>query len=405
MFFVFITDSSRFCNFVLKTVSVYFKMNQLMEKKIGLLKEFERVASLDYRGMGDQIPKDRIPIGFFCPYVPQELLDAAGALPLRLMDTPIQMAHVQAHLPSNCCHLVKASLESLLRGELDFLKGIIFSHTCDTMQGLSDIWAFQNRLPLQFNFMVPTHFSSDHARPYLKAEIERLKAFLSHHFMEITTQRLKESILLFNQLREKIRNLYQVRREYPGWLSGYSFASIIRAGHLMEGTQYLSLLTQLFEERPEREDRLQTRVPIFLSGNITHSPSYFSMIEEAGGWVISDDLCSGARFLRLKTREDLDPIDALTERYFSSFLCPTKHGGVEAHLETLLKEVERAEARGVIFLFYKYCEPHYFDYPDLKNALEAKGIPSLLLEVDDPTTSQAQLKIRIQAFVEMLSPL
>ncbi len=376
-----------------------------MEKKIDLLKEFERVASLDYKELGDQIPKNRIPIGFFCPYVPEEMLDAAGALPLRLMDIPIQMAHVQAHLPSNCCHLAKSSLESLLRGELDFLKGMIFSHTCDTMQGLSDIWAFQNHHLLQFNFMMPTHLSSDHARPYLKAEIERLKAFLSQQFRSITTQNLRESIHFFNQRREKIRTLYQMRRKHPGWMSGYHFASIIRAGHLMECTRYLDLLTQLLEEVPEREEQLRTRVPIFLSGNLTHSPSYFSMIEETGAWVVSDDLCSGARFLRLKTREDLDPMDALTERYFSSCLCPTKHGGANVRLETLIQEVEQAEARGVIFLFYKYCEPHYFDHPDLKKALEAKGIPSLLLEVDDPATSQAQLKIRIQAFVEMLSPL
>ena len=103
------------------------------------------------------------------------------------------------------------------------------------------------------------------------------------------------------------------------------------------------------------------------------------------------------------TREDIDPIEALTQRYFSSFLCPTKHGGSNAHIETLIKEVEGAGATGVIFLFYKYCESHYFDYPDLKTALEAKSIPTLLLEVDDPATSQGQLKIRIQAFVEMLT--
>lgn len=374
-----------------------------MEKKRELLEEFERVAFLGYKEMGDQIPKDRFPIGFFCPYVPEEMINAAGALPLRLMDTPIQMAHVQAHLPSNCCHLGKSSLESLLQGELDFLKGIIFSHTCDTMQGLSDIWAFQHRLPLQFNFMMPTHLSSDHARPYLKTEMERLKSFLSHHLRVITTESLRESIHLFNQIREKIWNLYQVRRNHPGWISGSHFASIIRAGHLMERTRYLDLLTQLMEEPPENDHQLKTQVPIFLSGNMTHSPSYFSMFEEAGAFIVSDDLCSGARFLRLKTREDLDPMEALTERYVTSFLCPTKHGGVKAHLETLLKGVEQSEARGVIFLFYKYCEPHYFDYPDLKRALEEKGIPSLLLELDDPAASQAQLKIRIQAFVEMLT--
>jgi benzoyl-CoA reductase/2-hydroxyglutaryl-CoA dehydratase subunit BcrC/BadD/HgdB len=74
-------------------------------------------------------------------------------------------------------------------------------------------------------------------------------------------------------------------------------------------------------------------------------------------------------------------------------------------MEILLKEVQESGARGVIFLLYKYCETHYFDYPDLKSALESKGIPTLLLEVEDPSYAWEQLKIRIQAFVEMLSPL
>ncbi len=138
---------------------------------------------------------------------------------------------------------------------------------------------------------------------------------------------------------------------------------------------------------------------------MTHSASYFSIIEEAGARVVYDDLCSGARFLRLMVREDIDPIEALTERYFTSFLCPTKHKGAHAHVETLLKEVEKSGAKGVIFLLYKYCEAHFFDYPDLKSALESKGIQTLLLEVEDPSYSIGQLKIRIQAFVEMLTPI
>src|SRR5512147_992137 len=138
---------------------------------------------------------------------------------------------------------------------------------------------------------------------------------------------------------------------------------------------------------------------------MAHSESYFSLIEEAGARVVQDDLCCGARTLRLMAAEDVDPIEALTQRYFTSFLCPTKHKGSRAHEEILLREVQESEARGVIFLLYKYCEAHYFDYPDLKAALESKGIPSLLLDVEDPSYSLGQLTIRLQAFVEMLRPI
>lgn len=376
-----------------------------MKSRTSLLREFEQIVSLPEGEIISRLPRDSLPIGYFCPYVPEELLHAAGALPFRLMGNTVRLTHGQTHLPPNCCHLVKASLESLLRGELNFLKGVVFSHTCDAMQGLSDIWAFQRCLPLHFDFMMPTNLATDRARPYLKAEIERLKAFLEEEIREIPADRLRASIHLFNEIREKIRTLYRLRRKSPHSLSGTALAQLIRAGYVMDRRLYLERLTDLLREYPEEEEPGVEALPLYLTGNMVHHPAHFTIIEEAGASIVYDHLCGGGRFLRLMTREDLEPVDALTERYLSSFLCPTKHSGAEAHREVLLHEVEETGAKGVVFLFYKYCESHYFDYPDLKNALEARGIPTILLEVDDPATSHGQMKTRIQAFVEMLSQL
>ncbi len=377
------------------------KDNSLSE----ILKEFETIATTGYRDIASRLPKDCVPIGFFCPFVPEELIHAAGALPFRLMGAATKMSHAQAHLPPNCCHLAKSSLESLLQGELDFLKGIIFSHTCDVMQGLADIWGFQKQLPLAFNLVMPSRLDSELSRTFLKAEIERFKDFLESNIGRITPGKVKASIQLFNRIREKLMEIYARRPKVHAHISGSDFARMIRAGYVMDRQRYLELLTDLMNALPEKTEESENPVPIFLAGNMTHSDSYFSMIEEAGATVVWDDLCSGARFLRLMVPEDLDPMEGLTNRYFTTFLCPTKHQGVDAHIETLLKEVEKSGARGVIFLLYKYCETHYFDYPDLKAALESKGMPTLLLEVEDPSSSIGQLKVRIQAFVEMLSPL
>ena len=379
-----------------------------MDRQTTLLKvqkEIEAITSQGYREIASHLSKDCVTIGFFCPYVPEELIHAAGALPFRLMGTPIKMSHVQAHLPSNCCHLVKSSLESLLKGELDFLKGVIFSHTCDSMQELSDIWAHQGRLSIHFNLMIPTNLDSEHSHPYLKAEMERFKEFLESHSGKITPQRMKASIQLFNRVREKLGEIYTRRRKGLAQLPGSFFAQIIRAGYLMDRVRYLELLEELLNALPDKEEENKDLVPVYLSGNMAHSVSYFSLIEEAGAIVVQDDLCSGARTFRLMVPENLDPIEALTERYFTSFFCPTKHIGYRAHVETLLGDVQKSGVRGVIFLLYKYCEAHYFDYPDLKVALESKGIPTLLLDVEDPSYSLGQLKIRIQAFVEMLHPI
>jgi bcr-type benzoyl-CoA reductase subunit C len=372
---------------------------------IKVRKEIETISSWGYPEIVSHLPKGRKVIGFFCPYVPEELLHAAGALPFRLMGTPTKISLVSAHLPSYCCHLVKSSLENLLQGELNFLHGVIFSHTCDSMQGLSDIWAHQGRLPIHFNLMIPTNLDSEHSRSYLKAEMERLKDFLESHLGKITPQNLKVSIQLFNRIREKLGEIYISRREGFTQLPDSYFAQIIRAGYLMDRVRYLELLEELLDALPEKTEDSKDLVPIYLSGNMVHSPSYFSLIEEAGAKVVQDDLCSGTRFLRLRVPENTDPMDGLSDRYFASFMCPSKHKGPHAHIETLLKGVQESGAKGVIFLLYKYCETHFFDYPDLKQELESKGIPTLLLEVEDPSYSIEQLKARIQAFVEMLSPI
>lgn len=365
--------------------------------------EMGAISSSGYKGLISSLSKKYTLLGFFCPYVPEEMIHAAGAFPLRIMGIPIKMPHVHAYLPLNCCHFVKSSLENLLQGEFDLLRGIVFSHSCDTMQGLSDIWSLQRRIPLQFNLMTPSNLDSEFSYEYLKAEIERFKDFLETHVGKITSSSLQASIHLFNQIREKTQSLYTLRVKYPKGIPGKDFARMVRAGYLMDRQRYLDLLNELLEALSEKAEETEPLIPVFLAGNMVHSDSYFSLIEEAGALIVQDDLCSGSRFFRLKVQEDLDPLEALTRRYLQTFTCPTKFKGAYAHIETLLNEVQKSRAKGVIFLLYKYCENHFFDYPDLKQALELKGIPTLLLEVDDPLTSQGQLKIRIQAFVEMLS--
>lgn len=368
-----------------------------------LIREFEEIASWGYAEIAAHLPQGRIPIGYFCPYVPEELLQAAGAVPVRLMDTPVKISHAQAHLPAYCCHLVKSSLENYLRGNLDFLKGIVFCQSCDSMKGLAEIWSLQGRLPFQFNLMVPTRLDSGLARDFFKTELERLKAFLEEKMGPISQESLRESIRLFNRIREQLRTLYARRRLDPIPLSGRALAQIIRAGYQTDRGRYLDLLTRLLEAWPEMPEGEPSGVPIYLSGNMVHAGEWFSLIEQAGARVIADDLCSGGRTLRLTVPEDIDPLEALGNRYFTTYLCPTKYQGPLTHQEILFKEVQESGTKGVIFLFYKFCEPYYFDYPDLKKFLEARGIPTLLLELEDPSQAREQAKIRIQAFVEMLT--
>jgi len=125
-------------------------------------------------------------------------------------------------------------------------------------------------------------------------------------------------------------------------------------------------------------------------------------VEDSGGAVIWDDLCTGTRFFDGQMDEAIDPIEAIARRYFERVICPTKHLDLTYRGENLVRMANEKRADGVIFLFLKFCDPHAFDYPYLKEYLDREGLPNMLLEVEGQIPAMGQLRTRLEAFVEML---
>ena len=111
----------------------------------------------------------------------------------------------------------------------------------------------------------------------------------------------------------------------------------------------------------------------------------------------------GSRYFAGMIKTDGDPITAIAERYLQRVICPAKHKDNKSRAENLISMAKGNGADGVIFMLLKFCDPHAFDYPYLKEALDKEGIPSLLFEVEDQPQAQGQLKTRIEAFLETLT--
>ena len=67
-----------------------------------------------------------------------------------------------------------------------------------------------------------------------------------------------------------------------------------------------------------------------------------------------------------------------------------------------MKVVEKTRSRGVIFVMLKFCDPHAFDYPYIRELLDRAGVPSLLLEIEEQHMSFEQMRTRLEAFIEMI---
>jgi benzoyl-CoA reductase subunit C len=371
------------------------------------LEEFSQVVrqSFDYAGQLKKKSGKKI-VGYTCSYTPEEIILAAGAHPMRLFGTKENIHLADSHLQSYCCSLVRGILEEGLSGRIDFLDGMVFPHTCDSIQRLSDIWRMNIPFGFHLDLVLPVKLDTPSAQDYMADVLKKFRTDLGRALqVDITDEAIQKAIITTNAIRQSIRTIYELRSQHPRLLSGEDLYTVVRASMIMDRDRLVSLLAETVTELKakagrEKEDTSLKR--IILAGGICNHPNIYPMIENAGGAIVWDDFCTGARYFTEMIDEGTDPISRIAGRLLNRVVCPAKHVDLDGRALHIIRLVKEKNARGVIFLLLKFCDPHAFDYPYIKKSMDEAGIPVMLLEIDDPIPAEGQLKTRFEAFLEML---
>jgi bzd-type benzoyl-CoA reductase N subunit len=363
-----------------------------------ILNTFIAVNETPYHFWPERYP-DRQAMGYICTYVPEEVVHAAGFTPVRIRTGSELPTRAEAHLQSFTCALCRSALHQALCGGLAFLSGLVFPHTCDTLQVLADVWR-ENFADLFVATVVqPLNLGSPSTQPYLIAELQRFRQSLAGFSGQpISDDSLRASIRLHNETRRLLSQLDK-RRSH---LTARGFYAAMEASMVIPKEQFNPLAAELVELLSEKAPQ-QKGPRLILVGPVLDDLTILDIIDDLGACVVGDDLCTGSRYFDqpvAETNED-NPIEALADRYLKRWPCPTKHSLHCQQGEHLLGLVEERKADGLVFTLQKFCEPHAFDYAIVRDTLDAAGVPHLLLELEH-TPAVGQLRTRLEAFLEML---
>jgi benzoyl-CoA reductase subunit C len=366
--------------------------------------EFEQISSdpLNYaRKIKEQ---GKMILGYFCSYTPEEIIHAAGIHPIRLFGTKENLSLADKHLQQYCCSLARGALADVLRGNLDFLDGAVFPHTCDTIQRLSDIWRMNTHFKFFADVVLPVKLNSQNALVYMEDVLKKFRKDLEKGFdIRITDEALISSINTYNTIRSLLGKIAELRSKNPGIISARELHAIVKASMISSRDQLADKLANTFKELETRKSYAGgTNKRIMLAGSICDHPDIYTLLENSGAEVVWEDLCTGSRYFEGMIGEEGDPIAAIAKRYFERVICPAKHSSITARGENLLKQAREHDVRGVIFMQLKFCDPHSFDYPYLKEYLDKENIPNMLLEIEDMLPPEGQLRTRFETFVEMI---
>jgi benzoyl-CoA reductase/2-hydroxyglutaryl-CoA dehydratase subunit BcrC/BadD/HgdB len=303
-------------------------------------------------------------------------------------------------------------LEDALSGRLDFLDGVVFTHTCDTMQRLSDIWRMNVNRPFHVDAIIPAKLNTESSRMYYIDVLHAFRMELGRNLgVEISDDNLRAAIKTSNRIKTALTHAANIACDYPSCVGGSALYALSRAAMIMEKGEFAGWLEEIVGELDAKsaagshaENAPSEEVKrIFLAGGVCSHPDIYAMIKEAGGAVTGDDLCTGSRYFSgLIDEANPDPIAAIAERYMERIACPAKHRGIDDRGARLVEMARVGRADGVILFYLKFCDPHAFDYPYLKGALDAAGIPCMMVEAEDRLPSEGQLATRIETFIEMI---
>jgi bzd-type benzoyl-CoA reductase N subunit len=341
--------------------------------------------------------------GYFCTYFPEELLHAAGILPIRILGVKENVSVADAHAQAFICSLVRTSLDAAMRKKFEFLDGVVFPHSCDSIQNLADIW--RRHFPEQFSDVVvlPVWVDIPEAEDYLTQELDRFKRKLEEHLGEqISEEALAQSIEIYNENRAALAELYSLRRENPTAISAEGVLNIVLASLRMLKEDHTALLKDLLEELKVAPTTNGDPVRIVLFGNACDHSDIMRLFDGKDAVVVDDDLCTGSRYFLHMTPPEGPHLRRIAKRYLNRVPCPSKHSNSFDRREYLVDMVRQGQADGIVMLILKFCDPHDFDYPDLAKSLTENEIPHIKIETEMMPTSIEQVRTRIQAFVEML---
>ena len=348
------------------------------------------------------------PIGCLGSDVPEELVMAAGFLPVRVFGSIAGgTAMADRYLEKGFDPLIRAQFEQIVNGAYRDLDHVIISNSSDALiRVFYYLRAMRIKEP-ELRVPEPYFFDFLHSRRRMCGlyNRERAKALLSKlgewRGKAVTEAELREAIAVLNETRRLLGRMAEHRTRPEPRISGAHALQIIGAAMVMPKTEFNALLGRLLEDADDFPPIKGTK--LYVTGSPMDEPAFYEVVESCGAVIVGEDHETGDRYYEGLVSETADPMDAIIDRYH--YRRPSSsQATVSVRVQDLLDNVRKSGAQGVIVYIRQSDDAPSWDYPEQRKALEAAGIPLLLIDrqsysISDPVA----LKNKVEAFLQSMN--
>jgi benzoyl-CoA reductase/2-hydroxyglutaryl-CoA dehydratase subunit BcrC/BadD/HgdB len=350
-------------------------------------------------------------VGFYCVFAPQELVVAAGAVPVTLCATREEtIAYGEKYLPRGICPLIKSSFGSAVAdrcGSFGSSEFVIGETTCD---GKKKMFEILGRIKPMVVLEIPQSPTGEAQKRFWRTEVARCREEIEKRLgVHLTDEKLRAAIQELNEQRALMRELAALNRERPAPLSGQDLLRVMWArnfafdrtafnGHLRE---LIAELKGMVKQGKGATDRSAPRIIVTGVPTGVGAEKVIRIIEEAGAAVVYVENCAGMKQYLHDVPADGAPLDAIAGKYLVT-PCSCMSPNTD-RLELLADLARDYSADGVVDITWTGCHTYNIESRVLKEYLAGHGnVPLLQIETDYSEGDAAQIRTRVEAFLEMI---
>ncbi len=405
----------RFINKSSATAVKYLRKVEELPHKPQAIEPFLNILRHVFVDMQGAIKPENIPtVGTYCVMVPPELIYAAGAMPVKLCGGGYTAFNVGDDIaPRDACPLVKAVMgfESIgvmpVYGECSLMAVPI---TCDCKKKLAG-WLGQRRNTAMLH--VPSSRDRDEDMEQYVRELYQFSEKLTELTeKQLSYERLSWACGLTAAAQYELSRFIEIRRRAPLVIKGTHYMAAMNAMsyvHISIWTRYMRELNDELEKKIKRGEMAskENRPRILITGSPIVFPNFKLplLIEEMGGVLTADETCMGERGAydppAIADQSTDGIMRALANKSTRPCTCPTFTDN-KRRIYRIMQLLEDYKVQGVIYHVLRGCLVYDYEYKVLEEELGKLGVPVIRVESDYNEEDVEQLRIRVEAFIELI---
>lgn len=345
-------------------------------------------------------------IGTMCCHVPEEIIRAAGILPIRMRATGcVDSSEGETWMSSFSCSFARSILQYWLDGVYD-LDGIVASDGC-----MMPSRAYDNAKHIDqkngngrfFHQIGAPRIKNDLTYGYyvdeLKELIGRLEEFSG---VKVTDEALTEYVNKYNEARDLVCQILELRKADNPVINGQEWLSITMSYTDYPVEEYIEMLKEFLADVKNRTPITDYRARLMIIGSAVDDPGYLKIVEDKGGLFVCDALCFGSRAFPGKLEIKGDVLESIAKYYLDRLVCPRMMDDRRELHEYIINTAKEYKVDGILYEKMQYCECWGGESVLLEDELKEAGIPILTVEREEQLANAGQLAIRAEAFIEMI---